>query len=63
MFNFQKLYCTIFDPIYFGFTSIEQLLKALDQLIEVRNNILYPKNEFKLCENMDFKNKNVNTQV
>lgn len=63
IFNFQKLYCTIFNPIYFGFSSIEQLLKVLDQIIEVRNNVLYPKNEFKLCENMDFKNKNVNTQV
>ncbi|KAE9545241.1 hypothetical protein AGLY_000784 [Aphis glycines] len=57
-FIYIKLYCTIFDSIYFGFTSIEQLLKVLDQLIEVRNNVLYPKNEFKLCENMDFKNKN-----
>lgn len=59
-FIYIKLYCTIFDPIDFGFTSIEQLLKRLDQLIEVHNNVLYPKNKFKSCENMDFKNKNDN---
>uniref|UniRef100_A0A2S2N8T3 Tudor domain-containing protein 5 n=1 Tax=Schizaphis graminum TaxID=13262 RepID=A0A2S2N8T3_SCHGA len=55
---YTKLYCTIFDPIFFGFTSIKQLFKVLDQMIEIRNNVLYPKNEFKLYENMDFKNEN-----
>ncbi|XP_025209231.1 homeobox protein 4-like [Melanaphis sacchari] len=57
-FIYSKLYCTVLDPTYFGFTSIKQLLKELDQMIEIRNNILYSKNELILCENIDFKNKN-----
>lgn len=38
------------------------MLKLLDQIIEVRNNVLYPKNEFKLDENVEL-NCDVNTLV
>jgi len=63
LFWFQQLYYTIFNPIDFGFSSIKQMLEVLDQMIEVRNNVLYTKNEFKFYEKEDLKNDNVNTQV
>lgn len=62
MFDFQVLYHTIFNPTDFGFISIMQMLKLLDKIIEVRNNVLYPKNEFELYANVAF-NENVNIQV
>lgn len=61
--DFQELYNTIFDPIDFGFKSIKHMLKVLDQIIEIQNNVLYTKNEFKIYENDDLENENVNTQV
>lgn len=39
------------------------MLETLDQITEVRNNVMYTKNEFKLYEKEDLENDNVNTQV
>ncbi|XP_022167875.1 putative uncharacterized protein DDB_G0277255 isoform X2 [Myzus persicae] len=55
---YTKLYHTILNPIDFGFTSIKQMLNVFEQIIEVRNNVLYTKNEFKLYANMDLENNN-----
>lgn len=57
-FIYTQLYYTIFNPIDFGFSSIKQMLEVLDQMIEVRNNVLYTKNEFKFYEKEDLKNDN-----
>lgn len=61
--NFQILYNIIFNPNDLGFVSITELFKILDKMVELRNNVLYTKTEFKLSENIDFKNCNVNIQV
>jgi len=49
--------------IDFDFSTIKQMLETLDQITEVRNNVMYTKNEFKLYEKEDLENDNVNTQV
>jgi len=50
MVNLQKLYHYIFDPTVYGFTSVLQLFKSLYEMVEIRNNVLYTKNEFMYSE-------------
>lgn len=55
------MYHSIFDPVAYGFTSVLQLFKFLHEMVEIRNNVLYTKNEFmysELNENI-FKNDNI----
>lgn len=63
MLNFQILYNNIFSPDVFGFKSIKEMLKVLDNMVEIRNNVLYPKNEFTMYKQMDLKNDYINKQV
>jgi len=60
---FQQLYNKNSHHIDFDFSTIKQMLETLDQITEVRNNVMYTKNEFKLYEKEDLENDNVNTQV
>lgn len=38
------MYHSIFEPKNYGFNSIMELFKSLDQIVEIRNNVLYQKN-------------------
>lgn len=52
------MYHTIFDSTSYGFTTTKQMVMVLDQLLEVRNNVLYTKN--KLAYSTMYKNINDN---
>ncbi|XP_029346809.1 ras guanine nucleotide exchange factor P [Acyrthosiphon pisum] len=51
--NFKFIYTQLYNPVGFDFSLIKQMLEVLDQIIEVRNNILYTKDYLKLCEKKD----------
>lgn len=63
MLNFQILYHNILSPEDYGFISIKELLKELNTIVKIQNNILYPNYEFKFYDQMDLKNYNINKQV
>ncbi|XP_060880472.1 putative uncharacterized protein DDB_G0282133 [Metopolophium dirhodum] len=54
--NFKFIYTQLYNIIDFDFSSIKQMLEILDQVIEVRNNVLYTK--IKLYEKEDLENDN-----
>lgn len=45
-FIFQILF-DYFDPVVYGFETTIHLFKVLDQMIEVRKNVIYKNEEFK----------------
>lgn len=60
------MYHTIFDPAAYGFTSFIELFKALDEIIKIKDKVLYSKIEVvsKLSSSVDGNNDNIlTTQV
>lgn len=60
------MYNSTFDPTIYGFTTILQLFNALDEIIKIKNNVLYTKLNFPFSEfykNIKFYNNIPENQV